>query len=165
MAAKTQKNIALKKKHPGGRPSKLTPQLAVKIFFMARRGFTDLEIAEVLDLTEQTINNWKKIPEFFEALKENKAEADELVELSLFERAVGYSHPEEKVFQYEGEIITHETIKHYPPEPVACFFWLKNRKPKEWRDRIEHAVNGELKLSPPERDKKLGNLRQNLIED
>ena len=27
--------------------------------------------------------------------------------------------------------------KIYPPDTLAGIFWLKNRKPKEWRDRHE----------------------------
>ena len=25
--------------------------------------------------------------------------------------------------------------KYYPPDVTACIFWLKNRRPDEWRDR------------------------------
>jgi hypothetical protein len=28
--------------------------------------------------------------------------------------------------------------EHVPPDVTACIFWLKNRRPKEWRDRVEH---------------------------
>jgi hypothetical protein len=39
------------------------------------------------------------------------------------------------VFCYEGEIITHVHEKHYPPDPTAMIFWLKNRQPERWRDQ------------------------------
>jgi len=128
-------------KNKGGRPTKLNPRLALKIFALARKGLTDKEIAEVFDLDEQTITNWKKSPQFFGSIKKAKRGADVLVERSLFERAIGYSHPEEKIMQYEGQVITHETTRQYPPDTVAAIFWLKNRKPREWRDKqeIEHS--------------------------
>lgn len=109
------------------------------VTFLSQKGFTDVEIGKVFNLTEQTINNYKKDPAFLLAQKKGKEISDSAVEKSLFERATGYSHPETKFFCYEGEIVSQDTIKHYPPDVVACIFWLKNRKPAEWRDRVEHT--------------------------
>lgn len=101
-----------------------------------RFGLDDKQVAEILNVTEQTINNWKKSDEkFFASLKSWKGEADEKVEKSLYQRACGYSHPEEVIYQFQGKIIRANTIKHYPPEPISCIFWLKNRKRLEWKDR------------------------------
>ncbi len=120
-----------------GRPSKLTPELALKIFMLSRKGLTDKEIANVFDITEQTINNWKKDPEFFESLKADKKIADLMVERSLFERAIGYEHKETELFCHRGKVISKEITKHYPPDPTSMIFWLKNRLPKEWRDKSQ----------------------------
>jgi hypothetical protein len=127
---------------PGGRPSKfdmLTELDRKNIERMAKRGFTDKEMAEFLDITEQTFNNWKlDHPKFFESLKEWKEYADARVERSLYERALGFSHAEDKIFKPAGEAPTVvPTIKHYAPDTTACIFWLKNRKKKEWRDKVE----------------------------
>lgn len=121
-------------KNKTGRPSKRTPDLCAKIHLLSRRGFTDLEIAGVVEIDEQTITNWKKDPEFFGFLKTSKKFADAIVERSLYERAVGYDHPEEKIFCHEGGIVRAETTKHIPPDVVACIFWLKNRQREEWRE-------------------------------
>ena len=115
-----------KKKHPGGRPSKLTPELAVKIFTLARKGLTDQEIGDVFDITRQTICNWKQSPEFFDTLKESKDGADAIVERSLCERASGFVGPDGK---------------YYPPDPTSCIFWLKNRQPTKWREKIDSIDN------------------------
>ncbi len=40
-----------------------------------------------------------------------------------------------------------EYIKHYPPDPAAAIFWLKNRQPKRWRDRIVNEHEGNLNLT------------------
>ena len=128
-------------KHAGGRPTKLNPRLALKIFFLARRGFTEGEIAQVLDIGKKSIQNWKKLPEFLLPLKGAKEEADSLVERSLFERAIGYNHKETKVFCHNGKLLKAEVTKHIPPDTVSCIFWLKNRKPSEWRDRIPELSN------------------------
>jgi hypothetical protein len=34
--------------------------------------------------------------------------------------------------------------KHYPPDTTACIFWLKNRKPREWRNRTELQMEQEV---------------------
>jgi len=59
---------------------------------------------------------------------------------SLFQRACGYSHPEDKIFQHEGNPVVVPTTKHYPPDATSAIFWLKNRDPANWRDKVEHEV-------------------------
>lgn len=106
-------------------------------------GATDVQLADYFGVSEKTINKWKKDhPEFKKALKAGKTLADAKVAESLYKRANGYSHDEEKVFCYEGEIITHQTIKHYPPDTGAAMAWLKNRQRDSWRDRQDVALSG-----------------------
>ena len=125
---------------PAGRPSKYRPEFCEQAKKLVALGATDLQLANFFEVSEQTIYTWKQnYPEFLEALKLSKELCDSQVERSLFQRAMGYSHPEVKVFQSNGEIITHEVIKHYPPDTTAMIFWLKNRNPQEWRDRVEHT--------------------------
>jgi len=98
-------------------------------------GATDVQIAKVMGVNEHTISYWKRTkPEFLEALNKGKLSKDEQVERSLFERAVGYSHSDVHISNYQGEITTTEIIKHYPPSEVACIFWLKNRQRQKWAD-------------------------------
>lgn len=129
------------KKHAGGRPSKLTPALAVNIFLLARRGLTDKEIAQVCFVTEQTITNWKKAPEFFGALKDAKAVIDDIVEASLLQRATGYNIEEEKLFVIENKIVSRTVLKHLPPDTTAALAWLHNRRPAGWRQKIPELSN------------------------
>jgi hypothetical protein len=133
-----------------GRPSKYQPEHKQIARMMGRLGATDAQLAEAFEVAESTIHLWKKEhPEFSEALKDGKKEADSAVERSLFERATGYSHPEDKIFQYEGAPVVVPTTKIYPPDVTACIFWLKNRKPKDWRDKqeIEHSGEMEIKVT------------------
>ncbi|WP_339012255.1 helix-turn-helix domain-containing protein [Lactococcus garvieae] len=39
-------------------------------------------------------------------------------------------------------IIISEVDKEVPPDTVAALFWLKNRKPKDWRDKRETEISG-----------------------
>jgi hypothetical protein len=71
------------------------------------------------------------------ALKVAKDAADARVERRLWERAMGYSHLSEKLFCSRGKVIRVEIVEHYPPDTTACIFWLKNRQPGRWRDRVD----------------------------
>ena len=139
---------------PAGRPTKYKPEyakIAYKLCLLKKA--TDKDLAEIFDTTEQTVNAWKKEqPEFLEAIKEGKDRADTNVAASLYERATGYSHPEDKVFLYDGEPIVVPTTKHYPPDTAAAFIWLKNRA--GWRDKqdIEHSGSVTLEQALQELD-------------
>lgn len=91
-------------------------------------------MAEYFNVTEVTINNWKKkYPNFFKSLKRGKDIADNKVIASLFERATGYSHPDVHISNFQGDITITPIIKHYPPEVTACIYWLINRQPDNWK--------------------------------
>ena len=130
-----------------GRPSKKDTLDFTMLKTLASFGLTDVQLASVFRVTEQTINQWKKDDKVYLALKEGKDIADAMVERSLFERAMGYSHPEEEIFCYKGEIIRVETIKHYPPDTIAEIFWLKNRQPDKWREKHEFEHTGDLNFN------------------
>lgn len=108
---------------------------------MTTLGATDREVAQALQVSEQTLNTWKhKHPAFLESLKLGKDSSDKRVEVSLYKRANGYSFDSEKIFQVEGKALRVPFVEHVPPDTTACIFWLKNRKPLEWRDRKAVAL-------------------------
>lgn len=133
-----------KAKHPGGRPSKYENIDLEKVKLLAVKGWTDAEMSEFFEVDVATWNRWKgKYEEFCEALKDWKDESDRRVERSLYERAMGYSHLETKIVSYEGEITDKiDVTKHYAPDTTAAIFWLKNRKPAEWRDKQDIGLGG-----------------------
>ena len=122
----------------GGRPTKFKDEFVEQVEKLAKIGATEEQIAEFFEVTYQTIYNWKQSNEAFrEAMLAGKEIADAAVERSLFQRATGYSHAEEKIFCSNGEVVRAESTKHYPPDATSCIFWLKNRKPDDWRDKRE----------------------------
>jgi hypothetical protein len=126
-----------------GRPSKYKPEIAEQAYKLCLLGATDKEMADFFGVAESTFNLWKKEhEEFSESLKKGKLLADANVANKLYQRALGYSHPEDKIFNDNGEPMIVPTIKHYPPDPTAAIFWLKNRKPQEWRDKRETELTG-----------------------
>lgn len=128
-----------------GRPTDYKPEYDEQAYKLCRLGAIDRDLADFFGVTEQTVNNWKNNhPTFFESIKESKADLDAKVERSLFERATGYSHPEDKIMQNNGEPVIVPTMKHYPPDPASMIFWLKNRKPAVWRDKQEIEHSGEI---------------------
>ena len=134
-----------KEKNKGGRPKTTVKQKVEKITFdydkikkLAEFGLTDKELGWLLGVDESTITRWKQAsPEFLHALKEGKEISDSKVVKSLFKRAIGYSHPDFHLSNYQGSITKTDTIKHYPPDPTSMIFWLKNRQPDKWREKQE----------------------------
>lgn len=105
----------------------------------ARDGLTDEQIAKNIGITPSTLYAWKaKFSEISEALKKGKEIVDVEVENALLKRAKGYSYIERRMKMEHGvitELVT--TTKEVPPDVGAAAMWLKNRKPKVWRDRPE----------------------------
>lgn len=129
----------------GGRPTDYREEYNDQVYKFCLLGLTDAEIAPLFDVTEVTLNNWKKeFPEFFKSMREGREIADANVAKSLYERANGYSHEEEKVFCVEGEIVTHTVMKHYPPDTAAASRWLGNRRRDKWAEQIDVNLKGNL---------------------
>lgn len=127
------------------RPSKYKAEYVEQAKKLCRLGATDQELADFFEVTQQTLNNWKIAhPEFFESLKIGKESADERVSHALYCRAMGYSHPDTDIRVVDGAIVQTELVKHYPPDTTAAIFWLKNRRPDEWRDKQEIEVSSSL---------------------
>src|SRR6185312_10687690 len=123
------------------RSSTFKPEYSEQAKKLCVLGATDVEIADFFGVAPSTLYVWKNTyPEFSEALKSGKDEADERVERSLYHKAIGYSFDSEKVFMFKGEIIRTPFREHVPPSDTACIFWLKNRRQNEWRDVHKHEV-------------------------
>jgi len=115
---------------------------------LAKLGATDADVADFFEVDVRTIYRWKiEHPLFCQALKSGKAQADRNVEKSLYLRAMGYAHDTTEIFCYEGEPVRVDVIKQYPPDTTACIFWLKNRKPEQWRDKQEQEHTGSVTVN------------------
>lgn len=120
------------------RPTRYKADFVGQAVKLCRLGATDKELAEFFGVTEKTINNWKSAhPEFLQSLKDGKQLADAEVADKLFQRAIGFSHPDVHISNYQGEVTITPITKHYAPDPTSMIFWLKNRRPDLWRDKPE----------------------------
>lgn len=149
----------------GGRPTKYERRFNRLAFKFSLLGATDRQIADFLEVSEVTLNAWKKeYPSFLKSLQRGKLQADANVAKSLYHRALGYSHEAVKIFSFEGQTFEHKYTEHYPPDTAAAFIWLKNRRPEAWRDRMETTNIHKLdwKSLPPEA---LQRLTEQLLRD
>lgn len=100
----------------------LEPQNLLRVQGWAMDGLTDEQIAHNMGIACKTLWEWKnKYSNLGNALKVSKDIADRQVENALFKAAK------------EGNT-------------TAQIFWLKNRKPKEWRDRQEVEHLGKVQI-------------------
>lgn len=130
----------------------LTEESLLRIKAWARDGLTNEQIAHNMGITVKTLYEWSnKYSDFSDALKKGKEVVDIEVENALYKKALGYNASIKKTFKVK-EVIYNEDGKrvkeieklevgydevHIPADTTAQIFWLKNRKPEMWRDKVE----------------------------
>ena len=104
---------------PGGRPKfEITPKIMEKVEVYAAQGLTLKEIAHCLGISYQTLNTRKKeLAEFDSAIERGQAKGMATISNALF------------VAGKDGNI-------------TAQIFYLKNRSPKNWKDRHSTELSG-----------------------
>ena len=129
----------------------LTEEGLLRIQGWARDGLTDKDISKNMRIGVSTLKEWKgRFEEIREALRVGKDAADRVVENALYKSATGYTlkirkpvkvklvdyDPEtgKKIREAETWQAVEEEI-HVPPQVTAQIFWLKNRKPDQWREK------------------------------
>ena len=129
----------------------LTTEGLILLEGWARDGLTDEQIALNIGIGTTTLYRWKKdYREIRESLKKGKEVVDIQVENALLKRALGYEFVEvTKELTDAGLLVTKEVTKQQAPDTTAAIFWLKNRKPNEWRDKSQTELSGGIKVSNP----------------
>lgn len=126
-----------------GRPTDYRPEYAEQAAKLCALGATDKEVADFFEVDVRTVYRWKHDhDDFCQALKVGKDIADERVERSLYQRAIGYEQGEVKIFMPAGSdapVYAPFTAK-IAPDVTAAIFWLKNRRSADWRDKQELDV-------------------------
>jgi len=129
----------------------------------AREGLIDVEIAKKLGISKNTFYKYiSKYNDFRDSIKRGKRPVDFEVESKLLQRAKGYKYKETKTIylttpqeiarakkgglEVKNLALRQEvTEKEVIPDVTAQIFWLKNRKPDEWRD--VKGIDGKMKIS------------------
>ena len=123
---------------PSDGPGKYRPKYAELAYKMAQLGTSHKRIAWILEISESTFYEWQERHAGFKiALKAGMDLADANVANSVCRGAVGYSHPHEEIKVIGEEVVRVPTMKHYPPNPHLATFWLKNRQPELWKEKVE----------------------------
>lgn len=122
-----------------------------KIQGWARDGLIEKQIAHNMGVAYATLREWKKtFPEIGEALRKGKEVVDREVENALFKSAIGFmkkikkpvkireveydAKTGKKIRELEKWVQVEEEI-YIAPQVTAQIFWLKNRKPDQWREK------------------------------
>lgn len=101
----------------------------------AKDGLTDEQISSNMGIAYSTFKDWKKkFSDISSTLKESKEVVDRQVENALYKNAIGFYYEEDTVTN-QGEVVS--VRKYSKPNTTAQIFWLKNRKPQDWRDKQE----------------------------
>lgn len=116
---------------------------------IALLGGTPETLAKSLGVSEQTVRNWlDTYPEFNIAWVGGKDFADAKVAEALFKRAVGFKEVVEDFKTEKGELVPIEKTIVFAPDVQAQQFWLKNRQPHNWKDKVE--VQEEISIALPD---------------
>ena len=119
----------------GGRPTAYKPENAEIARNACMMGATNETLAARFGVSRRTIDSWiATTPEFSSAIKQGREGANEAVVSALFARATGMEQKMTKVFCHRGQPVTADYTVHLPPDVRACIFWLRNRRPEEWRE-------------------------------
>ncbi len=125
----------------------LEPEGLLKIEGWARDGLTDEQIADNIGISRSTLNSWKdKYSDISDTLKRGKEVVDRQVENALLKRALGYEYTEttrEYIPELDEMKTTKKVTKQVAPDTTAQIFWLKNRKPDKWRDKLNRDCGSE----------------------
>lgn len=88
------------------------------------RGMDDDKVAAEIGITRKTLYNWRKSSQAIKnAIEIGKSIMDQKVENILLQQAL------------QGDV-------------TAIIFWLKNRKPDQWRDVRRNEISGKIETSP-----------------
>jgi hypothetical protein len=123
-----------------GRPTDYRAEFVGQVQKLAALGATDIEVADFFEVDVRTIYRWKHDhPEFCQALNVGKDKADERVINSLYQKAVGYEQDAVKIFMPANADapVYADYREKIAPDTTAAIFWLKNRRPSDWRDKTE----------------------------
>lgn len=138
----------------------LTEDGLKKLAEMAPR-LTDAEMAKEMGVSSSTYYDWlRRYPEMSEAMTRARTGADarainESVEESLLDAARGGIRTIKKPMKVRStsydargrriereEIVLADEQVYIQPNVKAQIFWLTNRAPERWRNKIEAAVSG-----------------------
>lgn len=137
----------------------LTPDGLMLLEAWARNGLSQEQIAKNMGISRSTLIEWiKRFPVISDTLRARAKDlADIEVENAMRKKAMGYTATVKKAIKVKHvdydekghRIREYETVQlvdeevYIPADTQAGVFWLKNRRPDEWRDKREVPITVE----------------------
>ncbi len=108
-------------------------------------GATERQMAEFFRVKVEVMVEYLKLnPGLVRGVELNEELMSDKAERALWERGVGFSHPDVHISNYEGIITITPITKIYPPDPVSLKEWLHNRRPSRWKQKLDMAHSGNI---------------------
>lgn len=123
-----------------GRPSAYRAEFEGIAYGMALLGATDAMLAEEFGVSKETIRRWRSAyPQFDAALKRGKTQADARVAESLYRAAIGGGIVRQTRIETDSDGLEKRVVteSELPADVKAMVWWLKNRQPTIWKDKVE----------------------------
>ncbi|EJG2229780.1 hypothetical protein BS007_RS17140 [Vibrio parahaemolyticus] len=119
---------------------KFKPEYAKQVYKLCLLGARDVELADFFEVHRDTIFHWCKLyPEFAQARKKGKMQADAEVAHCLFQRATGMTLTQQKV-THRGEVVDYQ--QELPADVRAMEYWLKCRNRDAWNPKNQVELSG-----------------------
>ena len=129
-----------------GRPTTYRPEYAAQARHAYQLGACDEDIARHFEIGIATFYRWRHTyPEFAAACTIGKEHAHSRVELSLYQRAIGYDYicERSRMFASWDKPMIETFTKRVLADPRAAALYLRLHKPREWSGSERAKGDGE----------------------
>lgn len=127
----------------------LTEEGLERVNQWAEKGLSLKQISHNMGIAYGTLFEWQReFPQLNDVIKKGQMVVTEEVENAMFMAATGYEYEEEtSELMDNGELkVVKKVKKSQAPNVTAQIFWLKNKNPQEWKDRVEVKSEHEGKI-------------------
>lgn len=119
-----------------------TDEICLVVEELASKGLTNDQIAASIGIGRKTFYEWiHRYPHFSHALNKYRGLANMYVENALFRSALGYDYTEEQAVRTEFGSDVVEVRKHLTGSVAAQKYYLNNRMPDRYKNKIEQTLN------------------------
>lgn len=147
-----------------GRPSRYHPAYAAQAeTLLAENGATDAMLARMFGVSRETVTGWRRQHKDFRDACARGREAFDVgaVEKALLRRATGYKvvevtrepAPVADDDAPDGDApplrVSRTVTRHVPPDTGAARYFLNNRAPERWREKVQLDAGGTLRFDLP----------------
>ena len=130
----------IKKPKKAGRPTKKQHNTVEKILHLVKENKTNVEIAEMLKVSEGTVRYWiNQEIDLFTTVQELRCKGNNVMQGSLFKRGNGYDVIDYEDVKIDGEVVRLEKKRHIPGDVTAMKFWLINMMKEKYREKVDHS--------------------------